>query len=234
MIHIRNVSFAATSFGQPVTVLDNASLDIPPGLYALLTPLPAARVPLIDLLSGSFTPKHGSVIRRGMASWPIGRTNFAQRSMTGLGVVRMLARIYSLDEEFCVGFLTEIMSDAEILHEKLESWPGFSRFELCNAAALLPNFDIYVTDGNIDFSRGRFGDFWSGLFKERVRNKTLIVSSYSVSTLFKYCNAALILDGGSLRIESDIERAIEAYPLVRPPTYRSKDAEADTEEEEDV
>jgi len=215
MIRLENVS-DYLSFDQPMELLDRASVEIPAGRYALLTGAPRMRRPIVDLLCGTRPPHQGVISRDGRTSWAIGRTSLFRGSILGSDLLGMFCRIYDLDRRRSEEFVNEMIEYKPMLEEEAEKWVPLARAEFAQAVALLPRFDVYVTDGNVLFSPGRFGALWRHLFEQRTTGRTLIISSFHPSNFVTFCEKALIVDGGAIWIEDELDDAMTRYPP-RPP-----------------
>jgi ABC-type polysaccharide/polyol phosphate transport system ATPase subunit len=220
MIGFSRVSDHVRSSGRRLELLDRASIEIPVGRYCLLTNEPLARRPLIDLLCGTRPPFEGEIWRDGRSSWAIGRSSLFRGTLTGSDLLGMFCRIYDLDRSYAEAFVDELVEDKSLLKTRGESWKPLARAEFGQALALLPRFEIYVTDGNVLFSTGRFGMLWRRLFQERVAGRTLIISSLHISNIFAFCEKALIVDNGVISIVDELEEAVDRYPP-RPPARES-------------
>lgn len=233
MISLDDVNDMVSLHEHDVPTLMGVTGVIPAAHLALLTDSPYLRRPLIDLLSGLRPPMQGRIRRQGSVSWPIGRASFLQRHLTGLDVVKYLARIYDLDIEATLVFLGEIMTEPWQVERQIANWSAFSKLEFGNSLALLPRFDIYFVEGVLSFSKDRFGRIWEPLFRKRIHGKTMIMSSYSLPLVRQYCTSALILVKGKLSVDDELERAIARVPIGKIPVYDTEAAEDDLDEDED-
>ena len=212
MITFHRVTDRPASLHVDAPVLLNASAIIPAGRYALLATDNAVRRPVLDLITGSRAPARGRVNRQGLSSWAIGRGAFIRGRSTGEQLVRMIARLYHLDGRLCEGVVRDMLTSPERLPEPIERWDSASRQEFGHVLALLPSFDIYVIDGAIPSRKGSFTSLWNVLVRQRIMGKTLILSTVRAPEAMEFCDKALIVDNGRIRISEELEQALADYP----------------------
>lgn len=232
-VSFNNVFVLAEVDGAPVPILENASTALTPGRYALLSDVPEARKPIIDTISGLREPLVGDIFRAGAISWPIGRIAFAHRDLTGIQLVKFVAKLYGVEIDLCMHLLSVLLSDRSILGAQVGGWTQFSRIEFCNTLALVPEFTTYVIDGHVDLGGSEFGRLWRLVFEERARGRTVIISTYNPNIARSYADQALICSERSLTIDPDLERALARFPLLRPANYRNAASVQDDDEAED-
>lgn len=212
MIDLFSVTDEIEIFGQPVTLLDRVDFHLPVGRYALLSSNPETRRFLIDVIGGIRPPREGQVIVNGSISWPVGRASIMRGRATGLDVIMLIACLYGVDVDEAGDLVTFLLSKPEYIEMSMDKWPPYVRQEFNFALGLVPNFDIYVIDGQIPFDETRFTRLWQALFEERMVGKTLILSSFRPKQLMDYCAKALVHDGLGLFIDDDLEQSIERFP----------------------
>lgn len=234
MIRLRNVTFEISLGKSPALVLAQASNWIEPGRYALLVENPATRNPVIDLLCGTREPRTGRVERAGRASWPIGRVGFIRGHLTGWDVVAMICRIYDLNYSLAEGLVSELISNLESLRTPVGRFGPTERMEFTYALALLPKFDIYFLEGSLGFTNDQFAQLWRLLFEDRVKDRMLIVSSYSSAVVTGMCDKALCVARGSLTIDDRLDAALGRYPLRAPVPGVVADEEDSVADDDDL
>lgn len=212
MIDLFSVTDEIEVFGQPITLLDQVDFHLPVGRYALLSSNPETRRFVIDVVGGIRPPREGQVIVNGSISWPIGRASIMRGRATGLDVITLIADLYDVEIDEAGDLVTFLMSQPEYLEMPVDKWPPHVRQEFNFALGLVPNFDIYLIDGQMPFDETRFTRLWQALFEERMVGKTLILASFRPKQLLDYCAKALVHDNFALAIHDDLEQCIERYP----------------------
>ena len=212
MIDFDAVTDTPIMFGTPTPLFVEASIHLPVGRYALMSPTPELQRPVVDLLTGVRPPDEGIIRHDGRVSWAIGRQGFVRGRTTGANLIDLVASLYNVDAEFTNEVVSALLSRPECLDEPVEHWPPFVRQEFTFALALVPDFDVYVIDGPIPFEPTRFSRLWQALFEERIAGKTLILASYRKHQLEDYCAQGLIYEHHLFRVDDDLAACVERYP----------------------
>ena len=212
MIQLNGVTDEPYAFGSRQPLLANASLDIPVGRYALLSPAPDMHRQLVDVLCCLRPPRQGFVRHEGCVSWAIGRQGFIRGKATGLSMIDFVSEIYEIDADATHELVADLVSDPRCLARPMEHWPLYARQEFSFALALAPAFDVYVIEGSTPFEPCRFTRLWLALFEERLVSRTLIFSSYRPNQLADYCFKGLIYERSALRIDDDLDQCLRRFP----------------------
>lgn len=212
MIHLNGVTDQPFTFGSRQPLLTNASLEIPVGRYALLSPTPEMHRQLVDVLCCLRPPLQGFVKHDGNVSWAIGRQGFIRGKANGLSMIDFVSEMYEIDSDATYELVADLVSEPKLLGRPMEHWPQYARQEFSFALALAPAFDVYVIEGAIPFEPCRFTRLWLALFEERLVGRTLILSSYRQNQLADYCFKGLIYERSVLSIEDDLDQCIRKFP----------------------
>jgi len=212
IIRINGVTDEPYVFGHRQPLLADASLDIPVGRYALLSPVPEMHRQLLDVLCCLRPPGQGFVKHDGAVSWAIGRQGFIRGKATGLNMIDFVSEIYEIDADATRELVADLVSDPGSLARPMEHWPLYVRQEFSFALALAPAFDVYVIEGSMPFEPCRFTRLWLALFEERLVGRTLIFSSYRQNQLADYCFKGLIYERSALRIDDDLDQCLLRFP----------------------
>ncbi|MFN0191528.1 MAG: hypothetical protein ACKVP5_06065 [Aestuariivirga sp.] len=200
-------------------VLDDATLDIPSGRYALLVDRHDIRRIAVNLLCGARLPKHGAIYRDGHCSWPIGRMSLFRNTLTGRDVLTLICRIHGLPLDATEEWAIESVGYPDLMEERIKDWPPQQRSDFSFALGLLPSFHTYVFDRQLPLANQPFGAMWWELFEKRVGERLAIISSVNRIQLLSCCNRALIFAEREILIDDDLERAVTRYPpenAIRP------------------
>ena len=233
MITLKNVSDAIYLDDVKYVLARDVSVTIPPGRYALLLGEPTLGRYAIDLLAGSRPPMKGQVVCHGLRSWPIGRGGVLYGKLLGGHIVGLIARLYGLDRTLCEVILKGLLTQPDQLDGIVSDWTGLMRREFLYALALLPKFNVHLVEGTLPSQPNRFASLWAPLFGERTLGQTVIMSGIGPPSEFmKYCDMALVFDGGQVFIEPDLENALTRYTFAQQSSESTNRESLDDEEEE--
>ncbi len=212
MILLDRVTDSPRVFGKRRPLLDEATLTLPQGRYALLSERPEMHRALIDVLAGLRPPRTGLVLHEGLVSWPLGRQGFIRGRATGEQMIAFVCALYRIDVRACTALVSDLITSPEFLAARMEHWPLYARQEFSFALGLAPPFDIYVIEGAIPFEPCRFTRLWQALFEDRLAGRTLILSTYRQNQMTDYCVKGLVHERHGFRIDSELERCIAQFP----------------------
>jgi capsular polysaccharide transport system ATP-binding protein len=73
------------------------------------------------------------------------------------------------------------------------------------------SFDWYLVDEITAVGDTRFKRKSLAVFRNRLRDRGLLMVSHSTSTIRKYCDAGLVIEGGTAHYYTDVRDAIAAH-----------------------
>jgi ABC-type polysaccharide/polyol phosphate transport system ATPase subunit len=170
---------------------------------------------LIRVLSRTLPPSEGtiegagSVVPFGALDGPI------STERTGCDNLRMIARLLGLPLARLEESLPEIIEFSELgvlANEKVCRYSSRSFIRLSMAMALCMDADIYLIDDGLRVPDSIYYAKVKAKFAEILnRNRTLVFASNNLHELRQYCRRALLLEGGKLVADGDIELIAERY-----------------------
>lgn len=213
MLVLSGVTDYAIVAGERVSLLSMVDIAVPVGRYAVLSPRPELRRPLVDVLCGARLPFEGDMLHQEAPSWPIARAGLVRGKLTGFQILAFLANIYGLDRIAAFHLAETLLSAPEQLELSIERWNVVARQEFGYITALLPTFGSYFVDGVLPAMNGSFARRWHVLFQQRLAGKSLFLSTTRPKEILDYCDRAIILLEGRLIIEDQLEKLLEQFPL---------------------
>jgi len=193
-------------------VLDGIDLVVRPGEHVgFLGRNGAGKTTLIKLIGSVEYPTSGK-IKRGMSvSWPLGFGGGFQGSLTGYDNARFIARIYGRRYSEIREFVEDFTELGRQLRMPVKTYSSGMRARLAFALSLAIEFDCYMIDevimvGDHNFQRKCHVE----LFEKR-GDRALILASHSTEIIREYCNSALVLSDGKVRVYSDVDQALSIY-----------------------
>jgi len=212
MIEFRKVSkFYPTASGRKV-VLDRLDLALPWGAkVGVLGRNGAGKTTLLGMIAGVVQPTRGEIVRHGAISWPLGFGGAAHGDLTGAQNVRFVARIYGVDTDALVAYVADFAEIGEFMDMPVRSYSSGMKARLAFGMAMGIAFDWYLVDEVTAVGDAAFKKKSLAVFKSRLAEAGLLMTSHSTGTIRAYCNAGLVLDRGRVRYFPDVEEAIAVH-----------------------
>jgi len=194
------------------TILVGVSIDIPQGRrIALLGRNGAGKTSLLNLISGNLRPDEGSVYVNGSVSWPIGIQSGLHPDLTGAQNARFVARIYGIDEVEFVGFTSDFAELGAHFQAPIRTYSTGMRARLAFAMSMAIQFDLFLLDEITAVGDAIFRQQCEDSLDQALEGSSAIFVSHSLHSVRRLCNAALVLEDGSLRYFGDLAEGIERH-----------------------
>ena len=193
-------------------VLGGVTIDIPRGKrIALLGRNGAGKTSLLNLIAGSLRPDQGAVEVNGTVSWPIGIQSGLHPDLTGAQNARFVARVYGIDEREFVGFTQEFAELGGHFDAPIRTYSTGMRARLAFAMSMAIRFDLFLLDEIVAVGDATFRQKCEESLDIALAGSTAILVSHSLHSVRRLCNAALVLEEGSLRYFGDLSEGIERH-----------------------
>lgn len=207
--------------------LRHVSLALPPARIALMAPDRRDAEGVIDLLCRKAVPISGHLRFDGAVSWPIGRLASFVGGAKGTDAISLICMIYDVDRRLALDFMREEFEEPDLLATRMDRWtpPMRARFGLL--ASLLPQFDVYLVDGNLVHpDQPAFSSRFLELLAQRVENRTLVVLTRQLRLSQALCDMAAVVMDGTITLHDDPEAA---QRIVAGATPSADEAEAESQ-----
>jgi len=215
MIEFQNLSKAFWINGTPKVVADNMSLVLPTGRsIALLGRNGAGKSTLLQMIAGTMEPDSGKIVSEGTISWPVGFGGSFHKEMTGAQNVRFIARIYGVDTDQLVDFVSDFAELGDHFHMPIRTYSSGMKSRLVFGASMGIDFDTYLVDEVTAVGDANFRQKSRAVFGDRMKNSGAVMVSHSMSEVRSYCDVAIVLDNGVLTYFEDLEEAIAHHTVL--------------------
>lgn len=212
MIEFRDVSKYYLTQTSRKVIVDHLNLRLPTGSkVGLLGRNGAGKTTLLSLVAGTAPPASGEIRRKGAISWPLGFGGSFHADLTGAQNARFVARIYGVDTDALVDYVADFAEIGEFMDMPVRSYSSGMKARLAFGMAMGIEFDWYLVDEITAVGDSRFRRKSLALFKSRLKNSGLLMTSHSVGTIRSYCTAGVVLEGGRARYFADVEEAIAVH-----------------------
>lgn len=213
MIRLSNVSKSYSVKGsRRRVILDDVTLTLPRGRsLGLLGRNGAGKSTLLKMIAGTIEPDTGEIVREGSISWPLGFSGSFHNMLTGAQNTRFVARIYGCDPDELIEYVADFSELGDFLYMPVNSYSSGMKARLAFGVSMGVAFDYYLVDEVTAVGDKNFRRKCNEVFKERLTTSDVIMVSHSVGTIREYCQAGVVLEGGSMSYYENVEDAIEVH-----------------------
>ena len=214
MITLANVSKSYRTSQGPVTVLDQASLQVAPGeKIGILGRNGSGKSTTIRLIGGAEQPDSGSITRSMSVSWPIAFGGAFQATLTGLDNLRFICRIYGVNPEEKIAFVDDFAELGRFLREPVRTYSSGMRARLAFAISMVIEFDCFLIDEVVAVGDDRFKERCQQELFEKRGDRAMIIVSHSHSYIKRHCERIALLRNGNFIFFDDMDEAYHVYGL---------------------
>jgi capsular polysaccharide transport system ATP-binding protein len=228
MIALKDVTKGYFIEGRRKRVLTGVNCVIPFGTnLGIVGVNGSGKSTLVRILAGVEAPDSGEVRRVGTVSWPIARAAGFHPRMTGEENARFIARLYGIDVQETVDFVSDFSELGPAMKEEVSTYSSGMHSRLGFAMSMAVKFDFYLVDEVLAVGDQRFQEKCRRAFAERHATATIVMISHQPSTLRLFCETAAILHAGKLVFYDSVEQAMRMYAPVTGgrPVWEAAEAE---------
>lgn len=212
MIRFENLTKSYRIRGDRKVVIDNLNLELPSGKsLALLGRNGAGKSTLLQMIAGNMRPDSGRIVSDGSISWPVGLSSSFHAQLTGAENVRFVARIYGVDSNALMEFVEDFAELGKHFRMPVRSYSSGMRSRLAFGTSMGIQFDTYLVDEVTAVGDAAFRVKSRMVFKERMEHSSAILVSHDLQQVKNFCDAAIILENGSLTYYDDVAEAISIH-----------------------
>ncbi|WP_395696906.1 hypothetical protein [Methylocella sp.] len=192
----------------------------------------AGRSTIAGLINGNVKPNRGAVVHGMSVSWPIASRQIFNKALTLRANIRFLAELYGA---WPPEMIEAVASMANLRRQDLDKPVVKLPDELHNRSVvslcLALDFDCYVADENLFLGNRAFRDYVQQRFADMKGEKSLAIVTGKVQFIRDFCDAAYVLQSGSLKSYSRKGEAIRDFKRAEQP---GAEADAEGEDSEDL
>lgn len=166
---------------------------------------------LVNLLTGTEHPDRGRVIRRGAVSWPMGDLVSVKGSLTVRDNLRFVARIYGLDADAFVKYISELADFGKDLNLPMSTLDRAKKQIASYAAVLAVPFDWYVLSSKIKVQEKAVSDIIQAAFRSRLNHASAIVITDDVETALSVGGRGVLFRDGRFDHTESVEHAAQLF-----------------------
>ena len=209
MIEFDNVSkYFRTPRGRKC-VLDHLTLTLPAGArVGVLGRNGAGKSTLLGMVAGVSRPSSGEIRRHATISWPLGFGGSFHPELTGAQNTRFVARIYGIDTDALVAYVNDFAELGDFMDMPVRSYSSGMKARLAFGMSMGVAFDWYLVDEITAVGDSAFRAKSLAVFKSRLRESGMLMTSHSPGVIRSYCEGGLVLERGEATFFEDVEEAI--------------------------
>ncbi len=212
MIRFENLSKWFWVGRQRKVVIDRLNLTLPKGQsLALLGRNGAGKSTLMQIIAGNLRPDEGRVISDGTISWPVGFAGSFHPDLSGLQNTRFIARIYGVDTQALIGFVSEFAELGAHFNQPVRTYSAGMRSRLTFGLSMGIKFDTYLVDEVTGAGDAAFRAKSKAVFRDRMTTSGAIMVNHNLAELREYCQSALVLENGRLQYFDSLDAAIAVH-----------------------
>jgi len=216
ILELKNISKSFTIKGKKNIILNEFDLTLQKNdSLGVVGRNGAGKSTFLGLVSGIIYPDTGTIKRFGSISWPIGRINCFQGSLTGKQNCYFICKIYyGEDKDKIKKTLQKIESFADIgsfFDKPVKSYSAGMRSRLIFGVSLFIKFDIYLIDEITAAGDQQFRKKAYQAFLELKESSTIIMVSHNLNEIKKSCNKLIWIKDGNPVFYNNVEKGINDY-----------------------
>ena len=212
MIEFRHVSKAYATRNQPKVVLRDFSLALPKGAkIGVLGRNGAGKTTLLGMIAGTVKPDSGSIERRASISWPLGFAGSFHADLTGAQNIRFVARIYGIDTDSLIAYVADFAELGDFMDMPIRAYSSGMKARLAFGMSMGIAFDWYLVDEITAVGDTNFKAKSLAVFKNRLKNSGMLMTSHSPNVIRSYCDSGLVLERGEATFFEDVDEAIAQH-----------------------
>ncbi len=204
------------SYHREFWALKNISFNVERGdSVALLGPNGSGKSTLLQIIAGVLRPSKGSVTARGRITSILELGSGFQPDYTGRENVILNGIILGIPEKEIQRRLDEIAEFAEVgdfFDQPIRTYSSGMVVRLAFASMINVDPQILVIDEAMAVGDRRFQLKCLDKIRElRNRGTTLLFVTHEPNMVYKYCQSAVLLNGGQIMLKGSTEEVVPAY-----------------------
>jgi ABC-type polysaccharide/polyol phosphate transport system ATPase subunit len=226
-------------------VLKDVSFDIHEGdFFGIIGRNGSGKSTLLKMLAGIYKPNAGKITINGKISPFLELGVGFNPELSGWENIYLNGALLGLTRKEIAAKIDEIVDFTELrefMDQKLKNYSSGMQVRLAFSVAIHAHAPIILLDevlavGDSNFQRKCFDVFT----KLKEENRTIVFVTHSMDYVRKFCNRAVLIHKGKIRVEGDVNRVADEYEKLNikatnneraQKTYRSKNEWGDKEVE---
>lgn len=196
-------------------VLDNINLEIKKGEFVgIVGRNGSGKSTLLKLLAGIYYPSAGEIIVNGSLVPFIELGVGFNMELSGRENVYLNGAILGFSNSEIEAMYDDIVKFAELgefMDQKLKNYSSGMQVRLAFSIAIRAKGDILILDEVLAVGDAEFQRKCNDYFESLHGNQTVILVTHSMDNVKKFCDRAIMIEGGKIACEGKPEKVAEAY-----------------------
>lgn len=199
-----------------VEAINDISFRVPTGTtLGIVGKNGSGKSTLLRLLAGIYTPNQGSIRVRGEIAPLLSLGIGFHPEMTGRENVKLYGLVLGLTPREIESKFDEIVEFAELrdfIDAPVKVYSSGMYMRLAFSVAVSVNPDILLLDEVLAVGDEAFAAKCYARIREfKKQGKTIVIVTHSAATLLDFCDSAMWIDDGSIRLHGPCDQVAEAY-----------------------
>ncbi len=169
---------------------------------------------LLKMLAGIYYPENGEILINGTLIPFIELGVGFNPELTGRENVYLNGALLGFSHKEVEDMYDDIWKFAELEQfqdQKLKNYSSGMQVRLAFSIAIRAKGDILILDEVLAVGDAAFQKKCNDYFASLKGNQTVILVTHSMDNVTKFCNRAILIDGGKIKLDGKPERVAEAY-----------------------
>ena len=174
----------------------------------------AGKSTLLRIIGGMESPNKGKVVTSSRISWPVGRTQGVQGSLTARDNVKFVCQIYGKTLTETRGIINYVQDFAEIgkhFDMPVKTYSSGMKARVNFGLSMAFEFDYYLIDECTSVGDQAFKNKAKNIFAEKKSKASIVLVSHNIKQIKESCDVVLIVGDGQVKLYKDVEEGIEIY-----------------------
>lgn len=203
-------------YHTPFSALDNVNIEVNKGdTVGIVGRNGSGKSTLLQIICGILQPTAGSIKVKGRISALLELGAGFNPEFTGLENIYLNAAILGMQKDDIDDCLDDILSFADIgqfVKQPVKTYSSGMYVRLAFAVAINVKPDILIVDEALSVGDTLFQAKCFGKFREFQNNGTTILFvTHSTDLISRYCNSAILLDMGKMRMQDSAKEVVDTY-----------------------
>lgn len=166
---------------------------------------------LIKIISGIVIPERGNITKTMNISWPLALDGGIQGSLTGYDNINFICRIYGVNKNNILSYVSEFSELGEYLYEPTRSYSSGMKARLNFALSMAINFDCLLIDEVLSVGDNHFKNKCKEEILVNKNEKAIILVSHDPNIVREVCKKVYVLQDRKIIDFDNFEAGFDFY-----------------------